>query len=48
VGVPYSAQTIIQALALGFGIGVYSVRWTASVIKQTKPTLKGGNNEVLG
>ena len=27
-GVPYSAQTIIQALALGFGIGVYSVRWT--------------------
>lgn len=30
VGVPYSAQTIIQALALGFGIGVYSVRWTVS------------------
>jgi ribose transport system permease protein len=30
VGVPYSAQTIIQALALGFGIGVYSVRWTRS------------------
>src|SRR5579883_3442257 len=29
VGVPYSAQTIIQALALGFGIAVYSVRWTA-------------------
>ena len=28
IGVPYSAQTIIQALALGFGIGVYSVRWT--------------------
>ena len=28
VGVPYSAQTIIQALALGFGIGIYSVRWT--------------------
>jgi ribose transport system permease protein len=27
VGVPYSAQTIIQALALGFGIGVYSLRW---------------------
>lgn len=48
VGVPYSAQTIIQALALGFGIGVYSVRWTANVIKQSKPTLKGGNNEVLG
>ena len=48
VGVPYSAQTIIQALALGFGIGVYSVRWTTSVIKNTKPTLEGGNNEVLG
>ena len=48
VGVPYSAQTIIQALALGFGIGVYSVRWTANLFKQTKPTLKGGNNEVLG
>ncbi len=28
VGVPYSGQTIIQALALGFGIGVYSVHWT--------------------
>lgn len=28
VGVPYSAQTIIQALALGFGIAVYSVHWT--------------------
>jgi len=36
VGVPYSAQTIIQALALGFGIGVYSLRWRANVIKQTK------------
>jgi ribose transport system permease protein len=48
VGVPYSAQTIIQALALGFGIGVYSVRWTRNVIAQTNPTLKGGNNEVLG
>jgi ribose transport system permease protein len=28
IGVPYSAQTIFQALALGFGIGVYSVQWT--------------------
>ena len=35
VGVPYSAQTIIQALALGFGIGVYSLRWTSSPSKQT-------------
>ena len=26
IGVPFSAQTIIQALALGFGIAVYSLR----------------------
>jgi ribose transport system permease protein len=38
VGVPYSAQTIIQALALGFGIGVYSVRWTVNVVRQTTQT----------
>lgn len=35
VGVPYSAQTIIQALALGFGIGVYSLRWSGNVRKTT-------------
>ncbi len=35
VGVPYSAQTIIQALALGFGIGVYSLRWTVNQGKTT-------------
>jgi ribose transport system permease protein len=35
VGVPYSAQTIIQALALGFGIGVYSLRWSGQVRKTT-------------
>ncbi len=34
VGVPYSAQTIIQALALGFGIGVYSVQWTRNTKKR--------------
>lgn len=33
IGVPFSAQTIIQALALCFGIGVYSVRWKANVRK---------------
>ena len=33
VGVPYSAQTIIQALALGFGIAVYSVQWTRNPTK---------------
>jgi ribose transport system permease protein len=41
VGVPYSAQTIIQALALGFGIGVYSIRWTVNSNKQSQP--HGGN-----
>jgi ribose transport system permease protein len=35
VGVPFSAQTIIQALALGFGIGVYSVRWTVNLRRTT-------------
>jgi ribose transport system permease protein len=35
VGVPHSAQTIIQALALGFGIGVYSLKWTSYLTKQT-------------
>ncbi len=37
VGVPYSAQTIIQALALGFGIGVYSLRWRVNFGKTTEP-----------
>ena len=36
VGVPYSAQTIIQALALGFGIGVYSLRWRVNHGKSTE------------
>ena len=36
VGVPYSAQTIIQALALGFGIAIYSVRWTWSASTKAK------------
>ena len=36
VGVPYSAQTIIQALALGFGIGVYSVHWTRNTKRRVK------------
>ena len=38
VGVPYSAQTIIQALALGFGIGVYSFRWTRNTTKTLTKT----------
>ncbi|MBC2834613.1 ABC transporter permease [Gemmobacter straminiformis] len=36
VGVPFSAQTIIQALALVFGIGVYSVRWKRSAITRAQ------------
>jgi ribose transport system permease protein len=35
-GVPYSAQTIIQAFALGFGIAVYSVRLPGNVLKFLK------------
>ena len=38
VGVPYSAQVIIQALVLGFGIGVYSVRWTVNLNKSAELT----------
>lgn len=38
IGVPYSAQTIVQALALVFGIGVYSINWTGHFIK-TNPKL---------
>lgn len=34
VGVPFSAQTIIQALALVFGIGVYSLRWKQVATKR--------------
>lgn len=37
VGVPYSAQTIIQALALGVGIGVYSIRWTKNPTRSKHP-----------
>jgi ribose transport system permease protein len=48
VGVPYSAQTIIQALALGFGIGVYSVRWTENSSKQTKNLKMEDTNELQG
>jgi len=32
IGVPYSAQTIVQALALTIGIGIYSINWS-----RTKP-----------
>ena len=42
IGVPYSAQTIIQALALGFGIAVYSLRWSRNTKKLKKPVQGGG------
>jgi ribose transport system permease protein len=48
VGVPFSAQTIIQALALGFGIGVYSVRWAGNSSKQTKNVKMEDTNELQG
>ena len=38
VGVPFSAQTIIQALALVLGIGVYSVRWKRTATNRAKPS----------
>src|SRR3989338_2479837 len=36
VGVPFSAQTIIQALALVLGMGVYSVRWKRSATNRAQ------------
>jgi ribose transport system permease protein len=47
VGVPYSAQTIIQAFALGFGIAVYSVRWTRNKTKPSKYLNREENNATL-
>jgi ribose transport system permease protein len=47
VGVPYSAQTIIQALALGFGIGIYSIRLPSAVNKITKVSNREEKHEVI-
>jgi ribose transport system permease protein len=48
VGVPFSAQTIIQALALGFGIGVYSIRWTKRPKRPSNPSnMEERGNEAL-
>ncbi len=45
VGVPFSAQTIIQALALVFGIGVYSLRWKqAATTRALKSTTEETDN----
>ena len=45
VGVPYSAQTIIQAFALAAGIAVYSLRLPASVKKRLKPSHREEHDE---
>lgn len=37
IGVPYSAQTIVQALALVLGIGIYSINWRRPG-RKTKPS----------
>ena len=47
VGVPYSAQTIIQALALGVGIGVYSIRWTKNASKLSRTSSTEENHGLL-
>jgi ribose transport system permease protein len=47
VGVPYSAQTIIQALALGFGIGVYSLRWRVNQGSSTESNKETTKSEDL-
>jgi len=40
IGVPFSAQTIVQALALVFGIGIYSINWTNLSTKLAKRASK--------
>lgn len=45
IGVPYSAQTIVQALALVFGIGVYSINWTARMNKTNPKLTEEEDNE---
>lgn len=47
VGVPYSAQTIIQALALGLGIGVHSIRLPNFVNKINKLSNREDEDEAI-
>jgi ribose transport system permease protein len=47
VGVPYSAQTIIQAFALGFGIAVYSFRWTKKAKKPVNLSNEEEKHEIV-
>lgn len=44
IGVPYSAQTIVQALALVFGIGVYSVNWANHFYIPSRKNMEEENN----
>ena len=43
IGLPFSAQTIIQALALGFGIAIYSLKFTR--LRGLLNPTKGGTYE---
>ena len=47
VGVPYSAQTIIQALALGLGIGIYSIRMPSFLSKINKLSNREEEDEAI-
>ncbi|WP_210402167.1 ABC transporter permease [Thioclava sp. F36-7] len=47
IGVPYSAQTIVQALALVFGIGVYSIEWTNRFKKEQTSSTEEENHETV-
>ena len=47
IGVPYSAQTIIQALALGFGIAVYSLRWSRNTKTLTNSSKEEDKDETI-
>ncbi|MBV1701030.1 MAG: ABC transporter permease [Hyphomicrobiales bacterium] len=47
VGVPYSAQTIIQALALGFGIAIYSIHLPSTTKEIIKMSNWEDENEVI-
>ncbi|KEP68872.1 ABC transporter permease [Thioclava dalianensis] len=47
IGVPYSAQTIVQALALVFGIGVYSIEWTNRFKTEQTSSTEEENHETV-
>lgn len=47
IGVPYSAQTIVQALALVFGIGVYSINWTGHFKKTNQRPMEEEDHDIV-